>query len=405
MRFKVDSALANYPAAIRHYQQYKALSDSIYNEKKSRQIAQLSIQYETGKKEQALRLKEKNIALLTQQTKTQQTQRNALIGGVALLLPLVGVLYNRYRLKRRSNEQLQLQREELQAQQEELRAQHEELQTQQEVLQAQQHEIHRKNTCLSKLLAEKDQLLGEKEGLLKEKDALLGQKDALIGEKEGLLQEKDYLLSEQERLLAEKERLLKEIHHRVKNNLQIVMSLLNSQADALQDKAALTAIQDSQHRVQAMALIHQKLYQGEGLARINMQAYTEEVVAYLCESCHLSGNVRFELAVEPVELDVTLAVPLGLIINEAITNAFKYAFPAGRAGRVRLSLYRREAHAYQLTIADDGVGLPEGYDPGQSRSLGMTLLHGFSAQLGGTLTITSRQGLRIALAFEEEQIP
>jgi two-component sensor histidine kinase len=307
-----------------------------------------------------------------------------------MLLVLLAVIYNRYRLKRRSNLLLQAQQRQLQAQQQELQAQHLELQAQKDVLQAQQEEINHKNEHLSQLLGEKD--------------SLLGQKDTLIGEKEGLLSEKDTLLFQQERLLAEKERLLKEIHHRVKNNLQVVMSLLNSQAASLEDKAALSAIQESQHRVQAMALIHQKLYQSEGVARIPMQEYIEEVVAYLHESYCLDQLVYFCVEVAPIELDVTQAVPLGLIINEVITNAFKYAFPDGRPGTVCLSLQRHGEAAYQLTIADDGVGLPAHYDPLQSRSLGMTLLHGFSGQLGGELTITSQAGLTINLVFEEEQL-
>jgi two-component sensor histidine kinase len=190
----------------------------------------------------------------------------------------------------------------------------------------------------------------------------------------------------------------------VKNNLQIVMSLLNSQADSLQDQAALLAIQESQHRVQAMALIHQKLYQAEGMARIHMPAYIEEVVAYLTDSYRLEQGVCFYAEADDIELDVTQAVPLGLIINEAITNALKYAFPGGRAGRVVVALQRLDGASFRLTVADDGVGLPEGYDPSQSRSLGMTLLHGFSAQLGGQLTIASPPGLTITLQFQEEQI-
>jgi two-component sensor histidine kinase len=240
MRFKVDSAGANYPSAIRHYQRYMAFKDSLFNKAKSKQIEELTIRYDTEKKEQDLQLKEKNIALLSEQNKAQQTQRNALIGGTVLLMWLMGLGYNRYRLKQRSNQLLQ-------AQQAELRAQ-------QDVLQAQQKEINHKNEHLSELLLEKD--------------SLLGQKDTLLEEKEGLLQDKDLLLTGQERLLEEKERLLREIHHRVKNNLQVVMSLLNLQADSLHDKAALSAIQESQHRVQAMALIHQKLYQSKGVARI-----------------------------------------------------------------------------------------------------------------------------------------
>jgi two-component sensor histidine kinase len=201
-----------------------------------------------------------------------------LIGGGILLLVLLGVVYNRYRLKQRSNRQLQ-------AQQQALQTQHQELQFQKNALQAQQQEINKKNERLSQLLGEKDSLLGEKD-----------------------------------QLLEEKERLLKEINHRVKNNLQVVMSLLNWKADALQDKAALSAIQESQHRVQAIAFIYQKLYQSEGVARIPMHDYIEEVVAYLHESYCLDQQVRFCVEVEPIELDVTQAVPLGLIINEGITN-------------------------------------------------------------------------------------
>jgi two-component system, sensor histidine kinase PdtaS len=204
-------------------------------------------------------------------------------------------------------------------------------------------------------------------------------------------------------LLTEKEWLLKEIHHRVKNNLQVVMSLLNSQASSLHDKAALAAIQESQHRVQAMALIHQKLYQAQSVARIHMTSYIHDVAAYLQESYNLPQLIRFNLSVEPIQLDVTLAVPLGLIINEATTNALKYAFPNGRSGRISIKLHRLEDAIYQLIIQDDGVGLPEGFDPSQSRTLGMTLIHGFCGQLAGELTITSVSGVRISLVFAEEQ--
>jgi two-component sensor histidine kinase len=339
MKYKIDSALADYPSALRHYQQYVALKDSVMGEKNGRQIAELSIRYETEKKEQQLALREKDNALLREQSRSQRDQRNGLLAGMSLLLTLLLWSYNRYRLKQRSNRQLKVQQE----------------------------EINRKNVAL-----------------------------------QGMLTEKDALLNEKEQLLAEKERLLKEIHHRVKNNLQVVMSLLNSQADSLQDQAALSAIQESQHRVQAMALIHQKLYQVEGVARIPMPCYLEEIVAYLNDAYQVSGRVGFYLEADDVELDVTQAVPLGLIINEAVTNALKYAFPGGRHGRIVLALQRLAGQAYRLTIADDGVGLPTDYDPAQSHSLGMTLLHGFSAQLDGELSITSPPGVNIVLVFAEE---
>jgi two-component sensor histidine kinase/tetratricopeptide (TPR) repeat protein len=348
--FKLDSAQGRLQEAIGNYQLYKSLHDSIYNDTQSKQIANLEVRYETEKKEKDLLLKEQSIKTLTkerllQEEKMKQDQliRNIIIGGAILLLLLLAVIYNRYRLKQQSNRLLQ-------AQQSKLQAQHEELQTQQASLQEQQQRIHQKNQAL-------------------------------------------------EQLLVEKEWLLREIHHRVKNNLQIVMSLLNSQVASLQDKAALSAIQDSQNRVQAMALIHQKLYQVEGVVRIPMNLYVEEVVAYLRDSYALSRQVSFKLYLEPIELDVNLAVPLGLIINEAITNAFKYAFPGERSGAVHLSLLQKSDISYELTIEDDGVGLPKAYDPSQSRSLGMTLIHGFSSQLGAELSIESTQGVKISLVF------
>lgn len=360
--FQLDSLKGNLSSAIAHYQQYKGLQDSVFNERKSNQLIAYQVQYETEKKEQELQLKEKdielkeqNIQVLSKEKVLQQEQikqakllRNGIVGGAILLLLLLGVIYNRYRLKQQSNRLLQ-------AQQSKLQEQHEELQTQQASLQEQQQQIQEKNQDL-------------------------------------------------EQLLVEKERLLKEIHHRVKNNLQIVMSLLNSQAASLQDKAALSAIQDSQNRVQAMALIHQKLYQGEGVARIPMKAYVEEVVAYLQDTYALSRQVSFKLFIEPIELDVNLAVPLGLIINEAITNAFKYAFPGERSGTVQVNLRQKADTLYELTIEDDGVGLPKAYDPSQSRSLGMTLIHGFSAQLGAELSIESSQGVKLSLLFTNEKL-
>ena len=337
--FRLDSTLSSYPAAIGHYQRYVALRDSLFNESKSQQMAQLEVQYQTERKDQELRLKEDNIRLLTERGKLQAHQlaqarmiRNGSIAGAVMLVLLLGLGYNRYRLKQRSNQ----------------------------LLEAKQLEINQKNRSL-------EQVLGEKEGLLEEK-----------------------------------EWMLKEIHHRVRNNLQIVISLLSSQAAKLSDDSALSTIKESQHRVQAMALIHQKLYQAEQVARVEMASYINDLIVYLRDSYQLHGPVRFNLSVEPVELDVTLAVPLGLIINEAVTNALKYAFPNDRAGTVTLSLHPAAGATYELTVADDGAGLPPGYEPARSRSLGMTLMHGLSEQLEGALRITGPPGVAIRLTFRDE---
>lgn len=341
MWFRLDSAQGNYLSAIGHYQKYKTLEDSLLSEAKSRQIANLEVKYETGKKEQDIKLKQERISRLTEKNNVQQTQRNALIGGSGLLVIILLLGFNRYRLKQRSNQQLQ-------AQQQKLQVQHQELQIRQE-------EINNKNSTL-------------------------------------------------QLLLMEKEWLLKEIHHRVKNNLQVVMSLLNSQANYLADDSALSAIQESQHRVQAMALIHQKLYQSEHVARIPMPSYIEEVVAYLRDAYDLPQPITFKLSIDPIELDVTQAVPLGLIINEAITNALKYAFPGGRSGTIRVVFHRLVPALFELRIEDDGIGLPPDYDPSRSRSLGMTLIQGFSQQLGGELEIRNVAGLTISLQFQDEQL-
>jgi two-component sensor histidine kinase len=360
--YRIDSAQGHLRPALQHFQLATTINDSLFNQTKNRQFEELRTQYETEQKDKDLRLQKQRIQVLSQQQQLQtqlgqqdRLVRNSVGLGAFMLLLLLGLTYNRYRLKQRSNQQLQHQHEQLLTQQHQLQAQHQELQAHQQVLHAQQTEIHHKNQDL-------------------------------------------------QRLLDEKERLMKEIHHRVKNNLQVVMSLLNAQASYLSDNAALSAIQQSQHRVQAMALIHQKLYQAEGIARIPMDDYIQEVVAYLRESYELPQPIGFAVQVEPIELDVIQAVPLGLIINEAITNSLKYAFPNGRTGRVSLGFLRLGENSYELTIRDDGVGLPLDFDPSRSQSLGMTLIEGFSDQLGGQLSIMSQAGLTIQLTFSEKEL-
>jgi two-component sensor histidine kinase len=137
---------------------------------------------------------------------------------------------------------------------------------------------------------------------------------------------------------CEKEWLMKEIHHRVKNNLQIVISLLSTQSNYIDNDIAYNAIRESQHRMQAISLIYQKLYQSENLARVDIRSYIAELVTYLRESFDTDPRIRFELDIVPLDLEVTRAVPLGLILNEAITNAIKYAFPDERTGKISICL-------------------------------------------------------------------
>lgn len=200
------------------------------------------------------------------------------------------------------------------------------------------------------------------------------------------------------KLVTEKEWLLKEIHHRVKNNLQIVMSLLNSQSHYLKDKAAITAIRDSQHRVNSISLIHQKLYQSENLASIGMVAYIHDLVSHLKDSFD-AGKIIFEVKVDNIDLDVSQAVPIGLILNEAITNAMKYAFKDRVNGKIKISLTHQHDDVYELTIEDNGVGMPEDYNISGSNSLGMTLIRGLSEDLEGEFTIFNNNGTVIKTSF------
>ncbi|HEY4112129.1 sensor histidine kinase [Puia sp.] len=217
-------------------------------------------------------------------------------------------------------------------------------------------------------------------------------KQAEINKQNGSLQQ----------LLKEKEWLLKEVHHRVKNNLQIVISLLNTQTDYLDNPSALHAIQDSRERMQAIALIHQKLYQQEQSALIDMHSYIHELVSHLVSSFSNMGRIWFDLEIETIELDVSQAVPLGLVLNEAITNAVKYAFPKGAQGTIRVRLYRKKGRDIVLKIMDDGVGFPTGFDPDARNSLGFQLMRLFAEQLEGELHFFERDGVEINLRFRQQ---
>lgn len=200
-------------------------------------------------------------------------------------------------------------------------------------------------------------------------------------------------------LVADKEWLLKEIHHRVKNNLQIIMSLLDSQSRFIDNDAALNAINDSQRRVQAISLIHQKLYQSENTSSIDMPYYIDELVSYLQNSFDTNSRTVIEQDIEPVKLDVVKAIPLGLIVNEGIVNAIKYAFPGQQSGMVQVSLKYSGPDQLVLKISDNGTGLPPDVRVSERGSLGFSLMRGLTRQLDGTFNIESNKGLHITVRF------
>jgi two-component sensor histidine kinase/HAMP domain-containing protein len=200
--------------------------------------------------------------------------------------------------------------------------------------------------------------------------------------------------------LQEKEVLLKEIHHRVKNNLQIITSLLNLQTDQVKDTGTLRALRDSQARVRSMALIHEKLYQSKSLAKIDFGEYVQSLVNDLFRSYQRSlGVIELDVQVDEVALNLDYAVPCGLILNELITNALKYAFPNGRKGVLHIELRTELNQTLHLRVADNGVGLPAGLDVFTSKSLGLQLVNSLVAQIGGTLAVESGEGAGFLVSF------
>ncbi|WP_291033472.1 sensor histidine kinase [Dyadobacter sp. 50-39] len=201
-----------------------------------------------------------------------------------------------------------------------------------------------------------------------------------------------------EQLVREKEWLVKEIHHRVKNNLQTIISLLETQAAFLRDDA-LSAVLDSQHRIHAMSLIHQKLYLVDTSTSIDMRPYVEELVHYLADSFDPNAKIEIALDVDHVLLDVSRAIPVGLIVNEAVTNAMKYAYLNRETGVLQVSLKQSPGKRIELRIQDDGIGMPPTMDNVRPSSLGMRLMKGLANEISGELAIESRHGTAVSLIF------
>jgi PAS domain S-box-containing protein len=200
-------------------------------------------------------------------------------------------------------------------------------------------------------------------------------------------------------MLQEKEVLLKEIHHRVKNNLQIIASLLALQADGLHDPTLVARLEDSQHRVHSMALIHETLYQAPDLARFHFAQYVEQLATYLFLAYTVpDAPITLHTQADDVALDLDRAIPCGLILNELLSNALKYAFPDGRAGEIRVEL-QAVAGQVRLRVRDTGVGLPQGLEWRQPDSLGLQLVGLLTEQLGGTLTLERDGGTAVTILF------
>jgi two-component sensor histidine kinase len=199
--------------------------------------------------------------------------------------------------------------------------------------------------------------------------------------------------------LNEKVQLLKEVHHRVKNNLQIISSLLNLQAELSEDEKFLMTIRESKNRISSMALVHEMLYATKNFSQINIYYYINKLSESIYQSFYLNeNNVSFEYSIdEDLFFEIDKMIPIGLILNEIISNSLKYAFP-NKQGTISIQFTKIDS-SYQLIVKDNGIGIPENFDYRASKSLGMQLIYMLSEQLDGTLMLSSENGACYKLSF------
>lgn len=325
--FKIDSAQGNYITAIKYFQKYKNLNDSIFNEKKNKQIEELQILYGLEKKEKEF--SNLKLAMNAEIEKTNQAKNTIKFGFCIVVFLLVSTLlfWRSFKTKQKNNK----------------------------LLVNQKNEIDQKNAALQKLV-------------------------------------------------NEKESLMQEIHHRVKNNLQIVMSLLNSQSSTLKNQEAFDAIQKSQHRLYAISLLHQKLYRTDIVREIEMENYINDLLLNFSETFDLHEFVNFKTDIDPILLDEGQAVSVGLILNEAVTNSIKYAFAEKEKGTISVLLKNLEDNKVKLVISDNGTGFSDDFNFESSGTLGVNLINGLAQQLDGEIIFKNENGVSIEVVFERNAI-
>lgn len=320
--FKIDSVQGNYITAIQYFQKYKNLNDSIFSEKKNRQIEELQILYDLEKKEKEF----SKLKLDIDNEKGKNTQaRNMIKWGAYILISLlvaIFIFWKSYQSKQKNNK----------------------------LLQSQKNEIDQKNYVLQKLV-------------------------------------------------QEKESLMKEIHHRVKNNLQIVMSLLRSQSHTLKNEEAFEAIQKSQHRLYAISLLHQKLYMTDIVREIEMKSYIKDLLVNFTDTFDLKDRISFEVDFDLIYLHETQAIAVGLILNESVTNAIKYAFSDKKKGIITILMKSMENNKIMLEIRDNGIGMINSFNSDTSSTLGITLINGLAEQLDGNASFINNNGLTVRIEF------
>jgi PAS domain S-box-containing protein len=210
-------------------------------------------------------------------------------------------------------------------------------------------------------------------------------------------------LRETEILLKEKEILFKEVHHRVKNNMQVISSLLRLESHRIDHPTTKAVLTDMQNRIHAMALLHEALYRSENVDRVDLASYLKAIGNRLCTSLHIGSAIKFQLDVSPFDLSLDQAIPCGLIVNELVSNSLKHAFVGGQGGHVRIQLQVGADEQLRLGISDDGVGLPADFDIRGSARLGLHLVADLTQQLKGTLEVGPGPGARFLVTFRRDR--
>ncbi|MBM4240842.1 MAG: response regulator, partial [Euryarchaeota archaeon] len=203
--------------------------------------------------------------------------------------------------------------------------------------------------------------------------------------------------------LKEKEILLREVHHRVKNNMQIISSLIGLQSEYAGDKDVVEMFEDGKNRIRSMALVHEKLYQSENIAQIDFAEYIRSLITGLLNSYKLDDEtINLKLNVDKVLLDIDTAIPCGLIINELVSNSLKHAFPDNRKGEVGVTLNSADKN-FKLIVSDDGVGFPEDLEFTNTETLGLRIVNTLVAQLDGDIQLDRSKGTSFEIAFKEQE--
>lgn len=344
--YKLDSAQGRSIQALDKFQKLTAMRDSMNTASNTKQINELEARYLSAKKDKTIEQLNSKTLIQKSRINNIHMQRNAILAGTFLSILLAASMYIAYRSKRKSNLDLK----------------------------QKQQKINTQNLELSQVIQEKEKLLNEK----------------------------DMLYSLQEDLVAEKEWLIKEIHHRVKNNLQIIMSLLYTQSAYLHNTDAVEAIRDVRNRVQAISIIHHKLYTQSGTANVVIRDYLSEMISYLAHSYNARlRKIKFKQQLSSMKIDIAQAVPIGLIVNEAITNAIKYAF--GEAGGLISITSKFMANGQVvLSISDNGIGMPNDFKLDSTASLGMEMMKALTKQLSGTFEIINDNGVDIRIYFSPQ---